>query len=350
MATEIYAGGVGEVRALSTAGGGTALTTTATYIPLIKGSHHLYITPRNFATGVVAKVSLNPYLVILKTANRMGTITDYSVEAQDGLDATDVTLSSLSTLANGDWLLVGAHLPFRGVYCDVDSTNSTGTTTLAVHYWQDTTVDAWADITATDGTKNATALDQDGLVYWTVPTDWKTVRLNEIYTGAYLTDGTGTFTGSPIDLKPGRNTVTCSATGNCTIVLPTGAQGVAKSGTGTVTSSDVNLTTASSTTVAMSSTGTMLVDINSPAPATPWAKIPLFWTRWSWDKALDSTTTLNAMLCANRSTAYMELLSGQCFEQRILVGPGGFGCVEALMNAGTGSLVVNAASARDGGF
>jgi hypothetical protein len=56
------------------------------------------------------------------------------------------------------------------------------------------------------------------------------------------------------------------------------------------------------------------------------------------------------MLCANRSTAYMELLSGQTFEQRVFAGVGGFGCVEAKMNAGTGNLVVNGASARSGGF
>ncbi len=350
MATEVVAGGVGEIRALSTASGGTALSTTAVYIPLIRGTHHLFITPRNFATAVVAKFALNPYLVILKTANRMGTVTDYSNYAQDGSTDTDVTLSSLSTLANGDWLLVGAHLPFRGVYCDVDGTNSTASTTLAVHYWQDATTDAWADTSATDGTKSSTALDQDGLVYWTVPTDWKTVRLTDIYTGAYLADGTGTFTGSPVDLTPGDNVITCSATGSCTITLPTGGYGAVRAGTATISAGAGVLTTASANTVTLSATGTIVVNIQSSAVQFTEAKLPLYWTRWTWDKALDSSTTLNSMLSANRSTAYAELMSGQSFEERIFVGPTGVGCIEALVNAGTGNLIVNGASSRDGGF
>lgn len=353
MSTEIIAGGLGEHRALSTASGGTALTVAATYIPIPHGVTQLFITPRNFVTAVVAQVAFNPYLIVLKTANRMGSVTDYSKYAQDGSDSTDVTLSSLSTLANGDWLLVGAHLPFRGVYCDVDGTNSTASTTMAVHYWQDTTTDAWADISVTDGTSSSTSLDQDGAVTWTIPSDWKPVPLSEIYTGAYLANGTGTFTGSPVDLKPGRNTITCSGAGTCTITLPTGGYGAVEAGTATISAGAGALTTASSNTVTLSATGTIYVDIQSSAVQFTEAKKSYYWTRWTWDKALDSSTTLNAMLAMNRSTAYMELLSGQSWEEHIMVGPDGLGCIEAKVNgsgAESGNLIVNGATGRNGRF
>jgi len=351
MANEVVAGGVGELRALSTAAGGTALTTTAKYIPIPRNTHHIFITPRNFATAVVAKFSLNPYLTILKTTDRMGTVTDYSNYAQDGDAATDVTLSSLNTLANGDWVLVGAHLPFRGVYVDMDDAHlNVNASILTVTYRKSDLT--WANATATDGTINpaGTSLGVDGLVYWAVPTDWMTARLTDIYTGAYLADGTGTFTGSPIDLKPGRNTVTCTGAGNCTITLPTGATGVARTGTMTVTSSPVLLVAGANTVTTSGVAGTLVVDISSPKVKYPAAMIPMFWTRWVFSAALDADTLIDGMLCANRSTAYGELIAGQTFEQRVFAGPGGCGCVEALTDAGTANLIVNGASARDGGF
>lgn len=351
MATEVFSGGLGEIRALSTASGGTALSTTATYIPVIRNTEHLFITPRNFATAVVAKVALNPYLVVFKTTDRMGTMTDYSNNAQDGAAATVVTLSSLGTEANGDWLLIGAHEPFRGVYVDMTANVNGTASVLTVYYWQDTTTDAWASLSATDGTDSAGAtFGQDGLVYWTVPTDWKPMKLADLYTGAYLADGTGTFTGSPIDLMPGRNTVTNTVAGTCTITLPTGGYGSVASGTATVTGSPKALTTAGSTTVTVSGTGTILVDINSSAVSGAYANTPLFWTKWVVSAALDSSATAQAMLSANRSTAYAELLPGQCLESRCNVGPTGIGCIEALTDAGTANLIVNGATNRGAGF
>jgi hypothetical protein len=52
---------------------------------------------------------------------------------------------------------------------------------------------------------------------------------------ATLTDGTGTFTGSVIHLKPGANTVTCTAAGTGSIVVPSGSKVTVASGTMTVT-------------------------------------------------------------------------------------------------------------------
>ena len=70
----------------------------------------------------------------------------------------------------------------------------------------------------------------------------------------------------------------------------------------------------------------------------------MFWTRWEVSAALDSSTTLSSMLAMNRSTTYAELVNGQTMEQTILMGLGGFGCVESLTDAGTANLVINVAT------
>ncbi len=269
MATDFVAGRTNqELRAASTASGGTALTTTAGYIQLPLGSKYLYITPRNFATAVVAKVALNPWLVVLKTTDILATApTDYSSAAQDADASTNVTLDALGTLANGDWLLVGSHLPFRGVYCDVDGANAVNAT-LTVTAWNGS---AWADTSATDGTNSSGTFAVDGLIYWTVPTTWPATKLSDIYPGlAFYAYYTG---------------------------------------------------------------------------------VPLYWTRWVVSAALTNPTTLNSMVAANRSTAYMELVPGQTYSEKINHAViGGIGCVEALTDAGTANLIVNVGAGPGGRF
>ena len=176
--TKLNIGKPGEFRVSSTASAGTSLTTTAAYTQLLTGTERVLITPRNFSTAVIVKVAFNPYLVVLKTLDGMATVpVDYSEYAQDNSTSTDIDLSSLSTLAAGDFLLVGAHEKFRGVYMDVDSTNSTESVTLTVSYWngQD-----WVDTANTDGW-SATAFDQDGLTYWTVPDAWRKATIKALY-------------------------------------------------------------------------------------------------------------------------------------------------------------------------
>lgn len=179
--TEILEGGLGELRAASTAGGGTALTTTAGYIALPRGTQHVYLTARNFSTAVVAQFLLNPYLVILRTQDTLASATDYSNVAQDGDATTEVVLDAQDTAANGDYLYVGSHLPFGGVYVDVsaDSNEANGTeSTLTVNYWGPA---GWTSISATDGTKSgSTTLATDGGVTWTVPTGWVAASLVDI--------------------------------------------------------------------------------------------------------------------------------------------------------------------------
>ena len=65
----------------------------------------------------------------------------------------------------------------------------------------------------------------------------------------------------------------------------------------------------------------------------------------------DTSVTMNSLVAANRSTAYLELIAGQPWEERVQVGEiGGIGCIEAKVNAGTGNLIVNVATERGGEF
>ena len=177
MATEVTDRPIGETRTLSTADGGTALSTTLALIPIPPRVSRLIIIPRNFATAVVAKFALNPYLVVLKTLDNLATATDYSEAAQDADTATDIDLSSLDTAANGDYLYVGSHQRFRGVRVDVDAANGNAST-LTVNYWNGT---AWVTITATDGSASGGAtIAVDGNVTWTVPAAWVAASLEDI--------------------------------------------------------------------------------------------------------------------------------------------------------------------------
>jgi hypothetical protein len=178
MPTEILAANLGHQR-LAGASKGVALTTTAAFTPFILGTEHVALMPRNFATAVVARYALCPYLVILKADSSDGLNTtplDYSTVAQDGSTATSVDLSSL---AAGRYVYVGSAVPFRGVNIDVDGANSTGSTVLTASYWNGA---AWTDTSDTDGTiSGGISLAQDGSVTWTVPATWVSASLAKIF-------------------------------------------------------------------------------------------------------------------------------------------------------------------------
>lgn len=183
MATEVIESGLGEFEAASTAGGGTALTTTAKSYGLLLGAKWVSMTPRNFSTAAVVKCKLVPWLTILKSTDNMatlGNLSDVSNAAQDASTSTTISLNSLATGTGEVW--IGSHVPFRGVYIDVQNTNSTGSTVLTVKYWNDAGL---VSLAATDGTSSSVSLDQDGTVTWTVPSTgagnaWKAASLNTI--------------------------------------------------------------------------------------------------------------------------------------------------------------------------
>jgi len=173
----MYAGRLGSFRAASTASGGTALTTTAQCLALPDGTQHVIITARNFATAVVTKFALNPHLTVVKTVDAGAAWVDYSTAAQDGLATTDVVLSSLDTLANGDALWLGSHEPFRGAIVDVDAANANASV-LAAHYPVGTVMTTLAP---TDGTLSAgAAFAVDGSITWAVPSNWSQEKLSSL--------------------------------------------------------------------------------------------------------------------------------------------------------------------------
>lgn len=184
MPTPTLSGPLGELRSVHTTAGGNASSTTAAVIPLPRSARHVFIEGRNYSTAVVLQVALNPWLTVLKTVDNLATVTDYSIHAQDNSTTTDIDLSSLDTLANGDYLMVGSHIPFRGVVIDVDAANS-NTSALTVKYRKSN--NTWGDISATDGTvSTGVSLAQDGIVTWTVPTDWVTADLLTLGAGGQV--------------------------------------------------------------------------------------------------------------------------------------------------------------------
>lgn len=264
-----------ELRVVSAAVG-TALDNAVTQPDTLSfpaGTEYLYLEGRNYSTAVVIKYALNPWLTVLLTTDNLDTApTDGSDACQNNATSTALTLNSLSTLADGDYLLIGSHVPFRGVAVDVTNTNSNANSIL-VEYWNGS---AWVDTSATDGTvSGGVSLAQDGLVTWTVPTTWATE--------------------------------------------------------------------------ALSSMARKAADTSAIEDGDAWEGLhrSLYWTRWSWSAALDSSVTIVQMHALNRSTAYTSLTSGRPgVGQFVRRGVLGFGSLEALTDAGTANLIAIAGSGR----
>lgn len=170
-----------EQRSFTTAGGGTALSTTAVLIPVasagkISGDGLVALTPRNLSTAVVVKYLFNPRITLLITDDNNATFTDESDDAQDGSTSTDVTLSSLPATPTG-YIYLGTVEPVRGYRADVDAANGTAGT-LTGDYWNGS---AWTSLSITDGTASGGApWAQDGDITFTVPSAWSKERLGTI--------------------------------------------------------------------------------------------------------------------------------------------------------------------------
>lgn len=160
-------GYAGNTRLLLNIAGNDDLTTTRTHFAIPAGIRAVKLMPNTFAaSGVVAKFALNPFLTVLVTMDAMATDpTDGSEAAQDGVAGTVVTLSNLPTLANGGAVYIGAIEQFSGFYVDV-ATGDGGAGLMAVTYWDG---NSWENITPTDNTSD---WGTDGVVNWTVPSDW----------------------------------------------------------------------------------------------------------------------------------------------------------------------------------
>ncbi len=175
----VWDGELGEVVAVTASGGGTALTNgTPTFIPVHEGTSHIFVTASAVSGGAnVVQFTINPYLSIYKTGNNLTTETDYSQVAQQVNPLSSVVLDILNTLASGGYIIVGSHIPFRGVNVTVGTAN-TNVSTLSVKYWNGT---SFVTATPTDGTSSAGAtFAVSGNITWTVPTDWKLAALTDV--------------------------------------------------------------------------------------------------------------------------------------------------------------------------
>jgi len=70
----------------------------------------------------------------------------------------------------------------------------------------------------------------------------------------------------------------------------------------------------------------------------------LYWTRWEVNGIFDASVTVTGMQAMNRVTTYDELDIALGDAMRVFVGPKGTGCIEALTDAGTASLIVRCAT------
>lgn len=111
------------------------------------------------------------------TTDGGSTYTNNSTEVND--NATGVmTLNSLDTIANGDWVVLGGPAPFCGAALDVTNTNGTGSITFTAEYWNGS---AWVALTnLTNGA--STAFGSDAQVTWDMPAAgaWAASTINSV--------------------------------------------------------------------------------------------------------------------------------------------------------------------------
>lgn len=271
LGSDTFAGLLNEMRSASTAAGGTALTTVAAIIGLPGGTSHVSLYARGFTTAIVAQVALNPYLLLLKSADGLASATDYSSAAQKNPVTTGAILSAMTTLVNGGAFYIGSHVPFRGIAVDMLAGSVNGNASiLTVEFWNGS---AWVAVAGmSDGTATGGAtFAKDGNITFTVPTTWAKVQLSQT-------------------AVPPRNPALSPA---------------------------------------------------AVAQLLPYNDKSNYWLRLTTSAAFSATVVASTMFSMNRSTAYMEMTENSFLQFRTTNRPGGTACVEALVNAGTGSLIAN---------
>lgn len=172
-------GPFGEIRAASASTGAAltaGITAAGAFIAIPPGADYVYLEGRNFSTATVIQWALNPFLTVLKTTDSFAAVantTDYSEAAQNNIKATRAVV--LSALATTHALWVGADLPFRGVFFDVNQGNTAAATMVAVY---SNTAGTMGSLTVADGTAvTGGTWQQDGAVTWTIPADWTAATL-----------------------------------------------------------------------------------------------------------------------------------------------------------------------------
>lgn len=273
-----------EGRTISTAGGGTSLSTTLALMEIAKngktmGPGTLTLTPRNGAGGaLVVKFAVTPRLSILFSNDALAALpVDLSPNAQDGSGSTTCAVGGLVPAPVG-YIYIGAPAEFRCIQVGTPGTANATASVMTAEYWNGT---AWTALTITDGTTSGGAtFAVAGNITFTVPTDWTPARLVDI--------ASHQAAAAPIDNN-------------------------AFEGSQDVTS------------------------------VISMMKFTFLWIRLKVSVAIDAGTTVPSMVAMARSTAYSEML----LTEEVAISdpnfnslPTGIGAVEALVDQGTASLIV----------
>ncbi len=158
---------------------GVSLSTAAVFTALKPNTQQLNLSPYTFSTAVVARYNISPWITVLKNQDAFATEPIIcSLLLQDGDNTVTMSMNSFDTLANGDALYIGSHLPIGGLWVDVQNTNSNAAV-LAVHYYNGTLT----SLSATDNTITSSthSFGQDGTITWTTPSDWLCARFSEVF-------------------------------------------------------------------------------------------------------------------------------------------------------------------------
>lgn len=110
------------------------------------------------------------------TTDGGSTYTNNSTEVNDNTTGV-MTLNSLDTIANGDWVVLGGPAPFCGAALDVTNANGNAGT-FTVEYWNGS---AWVALTnVTNG--HAIAFGADAQLTWDMPAAglWQTSTINSV--------------------------------------------------------------------------------------------------------------------------------------------------------------------------
>ena len=110
-------------------------------------------------------------------SNRWSDLTD----ALTNRDVTSDSGSILNAWQTEDRLYIGCTRRFRGLSVDVTNANGSGSANNVGEYFN--SLHTWSTLSITDGTDSSRAFDQDGLITFTVPTDWESKTLKETVGG-----------------------------------------------------------------------------------------------------------------------------------------------------------------------
>lgn len=121
------------------------------------------------------------YDASLGAAARWSDLTKALTDRDTGTDSG----AALNAFQTADRIYIGCRRRFRGLAVDMDGTNAAGTAAMVGEYLN--AVSVFTDLSVTDGTFTARTLEADGLITWTVPTDWIKRTLAQATSG--LTEG-----------------------------------------------------------------------------------------------------------------------------------------------------------------